>query len=101
LAKVRRWEDAIQPAEDSGRLIAALTAIVAFYERVLLVAGFADGAYTRYAVEATYATTSLATFKAIVKKYSRKPRETILRDLAANQPGYEGKWLLRPRMLTS
>ena len=55
-------------------------------------AGFADEAYARYAVEATYATTNLATFKAIVKKYPHMPRETILRDLIAGQPGQEGKW---------
>jgi hypothetical protein len=57
-----------------------------------LASGFADEAYARYAVEATYATTNLATFKAIVKKYPHLPRETILRDLVASQPGQEGKW---------
>lgn len=46
----------------------------------------------RYAVEATYATTNLATFKAIVKKYPHMPRESILRDLVASQPGNGGKW---------
>ena len=44
------------------------------------------------AVEATYATTNLATFKVLVKKYPGKSRETILRDLVASQPGQEGKW---------
>ena len=34
-------------------------------KRQFLDAGFADEAYTRYAVEATYATTNLATFKAV------------------------------------
>ena len=58
----------------------------------MLDAGVADEAYARYAVEATYATPDLATFKAIVKKYPGKPRETILRDLVASQPGNEGKW---------
>ena len=56
----------------------------------LLEAGFADEAYARYAVEATYATTNWATFKAIVTKYPGKPRETILRDLATSQPGNDG-----------
>jgi hypothetical protein len=59
---------------------------------VLLDSGFADEAYARYAVEATYATTNLAPFKAIVKQYQGKPRETILRDRVASQPGNEGKW---------
>jgi hypothetical protein len=92
LAKAGRWEDAIQYAEASKGLNAPLMAIAAFCEGVLLEAGFADNAYVRYAVEATYATTNLATFKAMVKKYPDKPRETILRDLVASQPGQEGKW---------
>lgn len=58
----------------------------------MLETGFADEAYSRYAVGATYATTKLATFKAIVKKYPQMPRETILRDLVASQPENEGKW---------
>ncbi|SEN98153.1 hypothetical protein SAMN05428959_1043 [Duganella sp. CF517] len=57
-----------------------------------MASGFADEAYARYALEATYATTNVATFKAIVKKYPDKPKETILRDLVARQPGQEGKW---------
>ena len=64
-----------------------MTAISAFCEGVLLDAGFGDEAYARYAVEATYATTNLATFKAIVRKYMGRPRETILRDWVASQPG--------------
>lgn len=84
--------EAIRYAEDSKGLNAPLTAIAAFCEGVLLDSGFADEAYARYAVEATYATTNLATFKAIVKKYPHMPRETILRDLVASQPGNEGKW---------
>jgi hypothetical protein len=67
-------------------------AIAAFCECVLLDAGLADEAYARYAIGATYATTNLATFKAIVKKYPGKQKETILRDLIASQPGQEGKW---------
>lgn len=58
----------------------------------MLESRFADEAYARYAVSATYATTNLAIFKAIVKKYSHMPRDTILRDLVASQPGNEGKW---------
>lgn len=58
----------------------------------MLDTGFPDEAYARYARAATYATTNLATFKAIVKKYPNKPRETILRDLVASEPGQEGKW---------
>lgn len=77
--------------KDSQGLNAPLTAIAAFCEGVLLGSSFADVAYARYAVEATYATTNLTTFKAIVKKYPHMPRESILRDLVASQPGNEGK----------
>jgi hypothetical protein len=92
LTAAGKHAEAIRYAENSKGLNAPLTAIAAFCEGVLLDAGFADEAYARYAVEATYATTNLATFKAIVKKYPHMPRETILRDLVASQPGNEGKW---------
>jgi hypothetical protein len=52
-----------------------------FCEGVLLDIGFADEAYVRYAVQATYAKTNLAIFISIAKKYPGKPLETILRDL--------------------
>ncbi len=92
LTKMGRRDEAIQYAEDSKGLNAPLMAIAEFCEGVLLDAGFADEAYARYAVEATYATTNLATFKAIAKKYPGTQKEVILRDLVASQPGQEGKW---------
>jgi hypothetical protein len=92
LAAAGKGSEAIRYAEDSKGLNAPLTAIAAFCEGVLLDDGFADEAYARYAVAATYATTNFATFKAVVNKYPGKPRETILRDLVASQPGNEGKW---------
>jgi hypothetical protein len=92
LAAAGKGAEAIRYAEDSKGLNAPLTAIAAFCEGVLLDSGCADEAYARYAVAATYATTNLATFKAIVKKYPHMPRESILRDLVASQPGNEGKW---------
>jgi hypothetical protein len=92
LAAAGKPAEAIRYAEDSQALNAPLTAVAGFCESVLLDSGFADEAYARYAVNATYATTNLATFKAIVKKYPQMPRETILRDLIASQPGHEGKW---------
>ena len=92
LATAGKHVEAIQYAQDTKGLNAPLTAISAFCEGVLLDTGFVDEAYARYAVKATYATTNLATFKAIVKKYPNMPKETILRDLVASQPGQEGKW---------
>ena len=92
LARVGRPSDAIQYAEDSKGLNAPLMSIAKFCEGVLLDAGFANEAYARYAVDAAYATTNLATFKAVAMKYPGKPRDAILRDLVASQPGQEGKW---------
>ncbi|NHZ79556.1 hypothetical protein F2P44_09730 [Massilia sp. CCM 8695] len=92
LAAAGKGVEAIRYAEDAKGLNAPLTAIAAFCEGVLLESGLADEAYARYAIDATYATTNLATFKAIVKKYPGKPKETVLRDLIASQPGQEGKW---------
>ncbi|KQQ44692.1 hypothetical protein ASF61_21425 [Duganella sp. Leaf126] len=92
LAAQGKRAEAIRYAEESKGLNVPLASIAQFCEGVLLASGFADEAYTRYALEATYATTNVATFKAIVKKYPDKPKETILRDLVARQPGQEGKW---------
>lgn len=92
LAVQGKRAEAIRYAEESKGLNAPLAAIAQFCEGVLLASGFADEAYARYALEATYATTNVATFKAIVKKYPDKPKETILRDLVASQPGQQGKW---------
>ncbi|MGZ8968628.1 MAG: hypothetical protein ACXW2W_05455 [Telluria sp.] len=90
LAAAGKGTEAIRYSEESKGLNAPLAAIAAFCEAVLLNSGFADEAYSRYAVEATYATTNLATFKAIVKKYPGKSRETILRDLAISPLGRAG-----------
>jgi hypothetical protein len=92
LAKAGRCAEAIQYAENSKGLNAPLTAIAEFCEGVLLSSGLTDEAYARYAIDASYGTTNLSTFRAIAKKYPKKPAETILRDLVASQPGQEGKW---------
>lgn len=60
-------------------------------EALLLAAGRVEEAYC-YATTANQASTYLATFRAVVKKYPGKPPTTILRDLVASQPGNEGKW---------
>lgn len=91
LASGKRAE-AIRYAEDSRETDRSWTAIARFCEGVLLESGCADEAYAKYAVAAASATTNLAAFRAVAKKYPGKPAETILRDLVASQPGQEGKW---------
>lgn len=61
-------------------------------EEILLSSGMADEAYRRYAVEANWRSTYLATFRAIARKYPHLSPEEILRDLAGKAPGEEGKW---------
>jgi hypothetical protein len=87
-----RNADAIRYAEESQGLNAQVQDIARTCEEILLISGFADEAYVRYAIAANHNTTNLATFRAIAKKYSSKTAETILRDLVASQPGQEGKW---------
>lgn len=85
-------EQAIAYAEEARGPYAPLGAIAAFCESALLHAGHADQAFERYALAAPYATTNVAAFKAIVKKYPNVPKETVLHALVNSQPGQEGKW---------
>jgi len=66
-------------------------AIDAFCERVLLEAGRREEAYTRYGLTTSVATTNLATFRNVRKKYPERDPEQILLDLIAAQ-GVPGKW---------
>jgi hypothetical protein len=66
-------------------------AIVAFCEQTLLDAGRADEAYERYAMQSGRASTNLATFRQIAKKYLNRDPRKILRDLIETQPP-KGKW---------
>lgn len=61
-------------------------------EEILLAAGRTEEAYERYALAANAATTYLAWFRAIVKKYPHKKPGDVLADLVAHSPGDEGKW---------
>jgi hypothetical protein len=93
LAAAGKPAEAVRYAEEANDGWGApVEAIAAYCEGVLLEAGFADEAYARYGVKVASATTNLAAFKAVVKKYPQIPREAILRDLVASQPGLEGKW---------
>ena len=73
-----------RPGYDDGN-------IVAFCEQMLLTAGRVDQAYDRYALETARATTNLATFRQIAKKYPDREPRNILLDLIALH-GIKGKW---------
>ena len=92
LVSLGRSAEAIRYADESRGLNAPTWHISRVCEEIMLMSGLMDEAYSRYALEANHATTNLATFRAIAKKYPAKSHETVLRDLVASQPGEEGKW---------
>ncbi len=95
LLALGRKADALRYAEDSRGGNSPDAEISQICEDILLSSGLAEDtaqAYTRYAVAGNQATTYLATFRAVAKKYPLKAPADILRDLAASTPGEEGKW---------
>ena len=92
LTAMGKKAEAIRYAEDARGRNEPGWLIAQTCEAILLSSGMYEEAYRRYALEANWATTNLATFRAIVKKYPGKSPQDILRDLAASTPGDEGKW---------
>lgn len=92
LVALGKKAEAIRYAEESRGRNEPDWLIAQTCEAILLSSGMHDEAYRRYALEANRATTNLATFRAITKKYPDKAPGDILRDLIANTPGDEGKW---------
>lgn len=84
--------EALRYAEDSDALNTPDSAIAEACEAILLAAGRSEEAYQHYALSANHASTHLARFRAIDKKYPSIGRERILRDLIDSTPGEEGKW---------
>lgn len=92
LVAMGRKAEAIRYAEASRGLNDNPVAIARACEQILLSSGFADEAYSRYAIEANQGATFLATYRSIAKKYPMKAPAKILDDLVASTPGREGKW---------
>ncbi len=100
LAAAGKTEKAIRYAESSQGLNDGYTHIASACEEILLEAGQHEEAYRRYAFSATTATTNLARFRALAKKYPQKDAEQILQDLIASTPGEEGKWFATAKSLS-
>ena len=95
LLALGRQAEALQYAQDSRGLNESDQLISQTCEEILLASGLAGDsaeAYARYAVVGNQASTYLATFRAIAKKYPHKAPADILRDLVASTPGEAGKW---------
>lgn len=99
LVALGRRADAIRYAEASRGLNDSPVAIARACEDILLSSGMVDEAYERYAIAANRATSNLATFRAIVKKYPHKRPNDILQDLVNSTPGDEGKWFATAKEL--
>lgn len=91
LRALGRTGEALRYAENRGLNDPPLE-IALECEALLLASGLRDEAYSRYAFEANAKSTYLATFRAIAKKYPHKDKSRIIRDLASQTPGREGKW---------
>ena len=68
-------------------------------EDVLLQAGRRVEAYEKYALEANRATTYVATYRLVSKKYPEIDADRLLMDLIATTPGEEGKWFATAKTL--
>lgn len=92
LAAQGKKADAIRYAEQSRGLNNNPIVIARVCEALLLSSGLAEEAYARYGIVASQASTYLATFRAVAKKYPHKTAEEILAKLVMTTPGDEGKW---------
>jgi hypothetical protein len=91
LAAQGKKREAIQSAESCRSSWASDQDIDSVCEEIMLSSGLVDEAY-RYALTANRATTYLAWFRAVGKKYPHKKPRDILQDLVQQTPGEEGKW---------
>jgi len=90
LSECRTYE-ALAYAEASRGLNQPDASIDAACEKILLDLGRVDEAYGKYALTANASSTGLATFRAIVRKYSTQDPKKILLDLATSS-GDAGRW---------
>jgi hypothetical protein len=86
-----RMDEALAYAEASRGLNQPDGAIDATCEKIMLDLGRVDEAYENYALTASRASTGLATFRMIAKKYPGRDPKQILLDLAASG-GEPGLW---------
>ena len=92
-------DEAIAYMDSRAGINTPQAALACFAEEVLLQAGRRTEAYDRYAIEAAQATSRVATYRAIAKKYPEMEPERLLGDLIASTPGDEGKWFATAKSL--
>jgi hypothetical protein len=92
LAAQGKKAEAIRYAESRRNPWASDLDIDQLSEEILLSSGRLDEAYERYGLRANRASTYVAWFRAVARKYPHKEPAEILEDLVATTPGEEGKW---------
>ena len=92
LAAQGRKAEALRLAESSRGPWSNNLEIDRLGEEILLSVGMVEEAYTRYGLSANSASSYLATFRAVAKRYPDKPAAALLADLVDTTPGEEGKW---------
>ncbi len=99
--KVARGEtdEAIEFMSNAVSPWTPMAGLARFAEGVLLQAGRRSEAYEKYALEANRATTYLATYRLVSKKYPEIDADRLLSDLIATTPGEEGKWFATAKTL--
>lgn len=74
-------------------------ALAQIAEQMLIDAGRAEEAYSRFGLAATWANTHLARYRAIAKRYPTIEPQRILGDLIESTPGEVGKWFATAKTL--
>ncbi len=92
MAAQRKKAKAIRYAESCRDAWSSDYEIDGLCEGILLSSGLVDEAYQQYGLTANRATTYLAWFRTVAKKYPYKKPVEILADLVEVTPGKEGKW---------
>ncbi|MEW6553733.1 MAG: hypothetical protein AB1384_05555 [Actinomycetota bacterium] len=83
---------ALRYAEESRDGYTSSSYISRQCQEILLSSGLSEEAYDRYALDANWKTTYLATFREVARKFPDIDKSRILEDLVASTPGNEGKW---------
>lgn len=83
---------ALRYAEESRDRYTSSTYVSRQCQEILLSSGLSEEAYNRYALDANWRSTYLATFREVVRKFPGIDKSRILEDLVESTPGSEGKW---------
>ncbi|MCZ7556168.1 MAG: hypothetical protein M5R41_07195 [Bacteroidia bacterium] len=97
LAATGRVEEALEWLESGAGLNDSRYAIARCGEEILLAVGQSERAFRTYGLDANMATTFLATYRALCKKYPGIDARDILNHCIEQSPDEEGKWFAAAR----